>query len=61
MDIDIPSSLVNAKVVDLLDDEGSWNLKILEDWLPNVLLQKMLVITPPDGVNDEDTRMWPDG
>jgi hypothetical protein len=28
MDINIPSSLVNARVVDLLDDEGSWNWQI---------------------------------
>jgi len=28
MDINTPSSLVNARVVDLLDDEGSWNWQL---------------------------------
>jgi len=39
----------------------NWNWHILEGWLPDLLLKKMLAITPFDDVNDEDTRMWPDG
>lgn len=33
-EVSIPNALSNARVVDLVDANGEWNLHIMNDWLP---------------------------
>jgi hypothetical protein len=52
LNISIPDHLTQAKVSDLLNDGGDWNLDLLNDWLPVGIRNKLLVAAV--SLNDED-------
>lgn len=59
LEVNIPSDLRNDRVVDLVDDNGEWNLRMTSDWLPMHVLQKIIAIVPPSRDGGDDVRCWP--
>lgn len=47
LDLDIQNQICSAKVADLQSDDGCWNWKMLESWLPEAILNKIVGIHPP--------------
>jgi len=53
LEVDIPSDLHNAGVVDLVDDNGEW---MMSDWLPMHMLPKIIAIAPHGRDGGDDVR-----
>jgi hypothetical protein len=52
--------LIDAKVADLIDNEGAWNWGLLRDWLPADVLQQLIAIpTPSDDTGDDKSSYAP--
>lgn len=47
MDVHIPRDLSRAKVCDLVNEEGEWNMSVLNHWLPDQWLDTLRACLPP--------------
>lgn len=47
LDVHIPENLKGAKVCELIDESGNWNMRILQDWLPEKWLDRLRSCVPP--------------
>jgi ribonuclease HI len=57
MDVSIPENVANARVCDLVDDEGEWNWSLMNGWLPGAILRKISAILPPAIENGRDIQL----
>lgn len=45
--ITILENLFGARVCDLVDEHGAWNIDILHDWIPAYWIDKLRYCVPP--------------
>ncbi|KAK2422286.1 Polynucleotidyl transferase, ribonuclease H superfamily protein [Trifolium repens] len=57
MDVSIPVTVANARVCDLVDNEGGWNWNMMDGWLPADIMQKITAILPPSIENGKDIQL----
>jgi hypothetical protein len=57
LDVNIPVELMDAKVCDLVDNNGDWNWSIMRGWMSVELLHKIVVVLPPSDMNGESVMM----
>jgi hypothetical protein len=55
--IQIPIALQQAKVVDLVNEEGEWNHDLLDYWLLETIIRKIEAIPPPQMEAGEDCML----
>lgn len=53
-EISIPDNFRDAKVKNLLDDNGNWNWTELEKWMPSYILNKLHEVFLPQEGHIED-------
>jgi hypothetical protein len=46
--LQIPTQLRDAKLIDIVDDDGLWNWQLLDTWLPNDIMGKIAALPPHD-------------
>jgi len=54
----IPDNMKNMMVCDLVDEQGCWNIDMLNTWLPNTIISKLYAVIPPNNGSDKDRRVW---
>jgi hypothetical protein len=58
LNIDIPEQLKHVKVKEVVDENGNWNWRILENWLPAEIMYKIATALPPDDSAGDDKQQW---
>jgi hypothetical protein len=48
--LQIPTQLRDAKLIDIVDDDGLWNWQLLDTWLPNDIMGKIAALLPPHAI-----------
>ncbi|MCH79377.1 putative non-LTR retroelement reverse transcriptase [Trifolium medium] len=56
-EVSIPNDLIGMKVCDLVDVDGNWNWRLLQQWLPTSIMQKIAAIVPPNEANGKDEQL----
>jgi hypothetical protein len=54
--LQIPTQLRDAKLIDIVDDDGLWNWQLLDTWLPNDIMGKIAALLPPHDSNGADKK-----
>jgi hypothetical protein len=55
----IPASAMNWKVKDVVLPSGDWNYNILQNLIPQSIIQKLHAIVPPHDSQGKDVSLWP--
>jgi hypothetical protein len=55
LEVDILAEMRNARVVDLVMDNGCCNWERLS-WIPCNILNKLIVLPTPEDINDDDSN-----
>jgi hypothetical protein len=55
--VDIPHHLQDKRLFELVDEEGNWNWNLLNNWLPEAILNRIAAVTPPSTEHGDDERV----
>jgi hypothetical protein len=55
----IPEEVQEWKVKNVASDTGGWNFDMIQNLVPNSIVQKMHDIIPPHASQEEDIQLWP--
>ncbi|GAU34270.1 hypothetical protein TSUD_321160 [Trifolium subterraneum] len=55
--VDIPQRLHGVKLCDLVDSMGRWKCNLMVDWLPAIIIKKIVATLPPSEEHGNDERV----
>ncbi|GAU48590.1 hypothetical protein TSUD_405800 [Trifolium subterraneum] len=55
----MPTEMHSWTVSDMLNGDGNWNMSVLKNYLPQEILDKILILIPPRATDGADVRVWP--
>jgi hypothetical protein len=59
LDIVIPTDVRKWKLKDIVDDRGNWRFDMINNIVPDNIIQRMYAIVPPNTDNGIDMLVWP--